>query len=453
MIHKIKPAGVIGIVISLSFLFMLTGCSTISKWVSFFGEPDKSYDNGQLTQKEIDSFAASIKPVLGDAKYHYDLARNFQKKNRHEIAVDELYKVLKIDPQFYNAYNALGVSYDNLRKYDLAVDAYQAALKIKPDLDYVYNNMGYSCLLKGDVESAVIHFQKAVALNSGHETYQNNLKLARAKLGDTEFVADVPVSKPDTKPSSDAVLAENIEKEDEAQVRETPLVEPEKKVPVEVAAKPGKPQVQLFYAVQLGAYGDLNKAVRMLNAAQKGGYDCPYIVKVVREEPYTPYFRVRAGKFKGYTDADSFAVDIADSLSEKPLVVSETYPLNVYHAHSDTVCTDVVVEHHQEPLIKNSIEILNGNGVNKMARRVSLYFKNSGLVTLAPANAGHFGYQKTKIYYAPGYYDEAVKIVRQLPGIEATALAESKELNTKFRIILGKDIVPFNRDLRKQLNI
>ncbi|WP_299982369.1 tetratricopeptide repeat protein [Desulfobacula sp.] len=404
-------------------LFIFSGCSTMKNWFSFLPGSDTIKTAGQLDEKDLKEFMASVKTVNGEADSQYKLARHFQKLNRHEIAVEEFLKALKIDPGFYNAYNALGVSYDNLKQHDSAIDAYSAALKINPDLDYVYNNIGYSNLLKGDLEAAANAFEKAIAINAHNKIYQNNLALVRAKSGDNiSMTADSRrIEKQDSHPmvGKDQITRETL----------TEIIE---------KVTGNKKIEDNYYAVQLGVYYDMNKAVLTLKKARKIGYDSPYMTKIEKDKPY---YRVRFGKYQTRAEAEALAATILDKGGRPALTIVETYPVDVFQ--SEPV--------QYTALHKNlKIEVLNGNGIYRMARRVGNYFKQKGLSVVTPSNARHFNYPSTRIYYTRGYYDEALKLSQEIPGFEiAGKFIESKKLKTNIRILIGKDIVPFDKELRK----
>ncbi|MCK5349690.1 MAG: tetratricopeptide repeat protein, partial [Desulfobacula sp.] len=342
--------GLMGCLFVFFCLFIFSGCSTMKNWFSFLTDSDSIKTAEQLDEKELKDFMTSVEPVKGDANRQYRVARHFQKLNRHEIAVEEFLKALKIDPEFYNAYNALGVSYDNLKQHDSAIDAYSAALKINPDLDYVYNNIGYSHLLKGDLEAAAIAFEKAVAMNASNKIYQNNLALVQAKSGKNSSLTAVS-HKVEKQALNPTVGKDQITREMLTKIIDTDRVIGKKKAE------------DNYYAVQLGVYYDMNKAVQTLEKARKRGYDSPYMTKIKKENPY---YRVRFGKYNTRAEAEVLASTILDKGGRPALTIVETYPVDVFQSGP-----------LQYTALHKSlkIEVLNGNGIYRMARRVGNYFK------------------------------------------------------------------------------
>jgi tetratricopeptide (TPR) repeat protein len=397
--------------LSFFFLFSLSGCSSISNW---FSSSDTAINLNILQEYDFKEFMTKVEPVYVDAESQYRLARHFQKQGRHEIAVEEFIKILKMDSEYYKAYNALGVSYDRLKKYDLAQDAYKAALKINPTLDYVYNNLGYSNLLKGNLQEAALAFEKAIVLNDKNKTYQNNLSLALAKLG--------PEYQPKTEIASIGKATFSLKTEVDGVENN-------------------------FYAVQLGVFYNINNANKAFKKALLKGYDCPYIVKVDKEKPY---YRIRFGKFNHKKDADSIASEIFGKNGGAAFTVTENYPLKIYRADLEQNCTDMAIKH---PLVKEEfrVEISNGNGVDKMARKVGDYLSNKGYSVAKITNASHFNHSQTTIYYYPGFYEKARQLTEQIPGFENKGLlVESNQIRNNIKVIIGKDIIPYSEQFTKE---
>ena len=432
-----------GCLFILLCLLILSGCATMKNWFSFLSDSNSLKTAEQIDEKDLKKFMTTVKPIKGNADNQYKLARHFQKLNQHEIAVEEFIKVLKIDPDFYNAYNALGVSYDYLKQHDSALDAYRAALKINPELDYVHNNIGYSNLLKGDLQAATKAFEKAIAINAHNKTYQNNLALALAKSGQNSSLT-AGLDKQGKQAINPIMELDQITQETLIEIIDNVIENKLKTLPDESKTE----TVQSFkvednyYAVQIGVYYDVNNAVRTFKEAQKRGYDCPYITKIEKDKPY---YRVRFGKYQTRSDAEAIASKILDKRGRAALTIVETYPVKVFHPESvqNTVLNK-----------KLKIEVLNGNGIYRMARRVGNYFEQKGFSVVKPLNAHHFNYQTTRIYYTPGFYQDAVKLGQGIPGFQiAGEFIESTKLKTNIRVLIGKDIIPFNEELKKNFKI
>ena len=92
------------------------------------------------------------------------------------------------------------------------------------------------------------------------------------------------------------------------------------------------------------------------------------------------------------------------------------------------------------------IEVSNGNGVNRMARKVGDFLKGDGVILMYLSNARHFKHEETKIYYTRGYLREAYQLAQKLVGRqsleEVPAVRGGK---AEISILIGKDLVPHLR--------
>jgi tetratricopeptide (TPR) repeat protein len=149
-------------------------------WVPFWNSGEKHYG---LTDKDVAQFVSNMRRPQGNPDSHYLLACYYQEGGRYKEAIEEFEKVLLIDPDYVNAYNGMGVSYDLLGDFPMAIESYEKALELNPNLDYLHNNLGYSHLLQGNLDAAIDAFQKAIALNNQNRQARNNLGLAYARKG------------------------------------------------------------------------------------------------------------------------------------------------------------------------------------------------------------------------------------------------------------------------------
>ncbi len=378
-------------VIIVFCVFFFSGCSVLQNMFSF-EQPEKN--------------TSLVQPGADDADTRYRLARHFQKNGRHMLAVEELKKIIQMDHNNFNAYNALGVSYDRLRKFSLAADAYKAALNINPDLDYVYNNMGYSNLLQNNLKQASASFQAAIALNSQNRLYRNNFALVKARQERDTKIAE---SKPG--------FQEDIQ---------NPLM-------ASSLILPGKENH--FYAIQLGVSYNIDIARIIMKKAVKKGFDYSYITRVEKENPF---YRVRFGKFEKKLDADLFASKILNRFGKKGLVVHEPYPLEIYE--SAKTCLDAAITYSVDKK-KFDIEISNGNGIYHIAERVGNYLTEKGFHVTRLTNAPHYNHEKTIIYYTPGYYQHAVNLAQEFPGFALSGrLIQTSHIRKNIKLLIGQDM-------------
>jgi len=163
---------------ALIVMILILGCY---RKIDQGGNPyfvDPAEPSMTLSKKDLNKFGSSVNVIDGEAESHYKMALYLQRRKKHKLAIEELKRAIQHSPLFAKAYNAMGVSYDNLGSYSQAIGCYRSALKLDPKSDYVYNNLGYSYLLKNELDAAIEAFQKAVELDENNKRYRNNLGLA-----------------------------------------------------------------------------------------------------------------------------------------------------------------------------------------------------------------------------------------------------------------------------------
>jgi hypothetical protein len=87
--------------------------------------------------------------------------------------------------------------------------------------------------------------------------------------------------------------------------------------------------------------------------------------------------------------------------------------------------------------------VSNGNGVNRMARRVGNFLKGNGVILMYLSNASHFNHEETKIYYTRGYLREACQLAQKLVGRQSLEeIPTVRGGKAEISILIGKDLVP-----------
>jgi len=482
------------LLVTCSFLFS-TGCSGLRDWWGY---------NASTANSDLNQFYSSVRPVNGTVESDYRLARYFQKRGKHQFAVDELLNAIRKDPSFIKAYNALGVSYDHLGHFDLAVKSYKFALLLNPDLDYVHNNLGYSYLLNGNLDAAIDAFRKAVALDDTNKRYHNNLALAYVRKGQTDmafeefklaenesssryktteiFNDQTPSSAlketaVDTSPEGITPydnIPKNVETSHFLAVKEQGLSKDnpeyalipdnidemdllEKSVQNEVkSSNLNSPQENtdkiedpVNYKVQVSASKNFMDATHLIEMLTKNGFPCPYLNKVGDENTF---YRVRIGNFIDKEAADQWLSDLTHTLGYKPFIALEDeYAKKIILSDKQDCFNDKVDAPSMIHLL--DIEISNGNGVRHMARNLGIYLNAKGFRATRLTNADNFNYPETKIYYRKGYRQDALRLAEDIPGRQkATNVIELNQLKRRaIKVLIGKDLVPLYAEIKGNL--
>ncbi len=105
---------------------------------------------------------------------------------RNEEMLSILRKALKINPNFSNSHNNIGIALQRLGDLDGALNSYQIALKLKPDFAEAHNNIGLVFQKKGLIDIAISSFKNAIKINSKYLDALNNLGNSLAAKGDIE---------------------------------------------------------------------------------------------------------------------------------------------------------------------------------------------------------------------------------------------------------------------------
>ncbi|MHB8883186.1 MAG: tetratricopeptide repeat protein [Thermodesulfovibrionales bacterium] len=120
------------------------------------------------------------------ATAHYRLGVSHLSEKKIQQAFVEFHKALELNPNDKEVLNAIGITYllhlDDIPK---AIEFFERAVKAAPDYSEAYNNLGYSFDKTGSYEKAVTFFKKAIS-NPLYETADKayyNLGNAYYRLG------------------------------------------------------------------------------------------------------------------------------------------------------------------------------------------------------------------------------------------------------------------------------
>jgi hypothetical protein len=91
------------------------------------------------------------------------------------------------------------------------------------------------------------------------------------------------------------------------------------------------------------------------------------------------------------------------------------------------------------------LEISNGAGRLRMARRMSMHLTGLGIATARLTNAESFDKQVSEIHFRPGQMAKAAKLKDSLPI--RLKIRENMELTTDLRLLLGGDLLGFDSQL------
>ena len=96
-------------------------------------------------------------------------------EGKTDIAQDLYNQILKIDPNYINALNNIGVIFQGLGKKQRAKECFEKAIKINPNYADAYYNLGNIFKDLGKNQKAKEFFEKAIEINPNYADAHNNL--------------------------------------------------------------------------------------------------------------------------------------------------------------------------------------------------------------------------------------------------------------------------------------
>ena len=121
--------------------------------------------------------AVDDSPARARARTRLALATSYFENNQPEVALDEIKKVLQVDPSFADAYNLGGMIYLRLDQQAMAESHFQRAISLNPRDANAMHNLGWLQCQQGNYAAATQSFQRAVAV----PTYQDRARTLMAQ--------------------------------------------------------------------------------------------------------------------------------------------------------------------------------------------------------------------------------------------------------------------------------
>jgi tetratricopeptide (TPR) repeat protein len=157
------------------FLYNIAGASNLGLM-----QFDNAIDNYNQVLK--------IKPDYAEA--YYNLGVVLKVKGDLEAAIDSYKQALNIKPDYTEVYNNMGNALRDKGDLEAAIDSYKQALKIKPDFAEAYYNLGVAQSDKGDLEAAIESYKQALNIKPDYTKVFINMGVAQSDKGDLEAAID-----------------------------------------------------------------------------------------------------------------------------------------------------------------------------------------------------------------------------------------------------------------------
>ena len=109
---------------------------------------------------------------------------------KKSVAIKTLRKSVAIEPGYYFGFYNLGNALRDTEATDEAIDAYRSVIRLKPDFSDAHINLGTLYYTKGENDLAVEHFNRALSLKPEQAGIYRNLYKAYYKKGDLMKAVD-----------------------------------------------------------------------------------------------------------------------------------------------------------------------------------------------------------------------------------------------------------------------
>src|SRR5207253_150199 len=119
--------------------------------------------------RAFDEYSTSRDELPGSSDTHSRLAYVFYRYDDATAASAAYRKAVALNPQFWEAYNNLGLLLHDSGKLDDAISAYREAKRLAPGEASVRNNLGNAFCDKGDYDSAIAELRELYRMIPGWE--------------------------------------------------------------------------------------------------------------------------------------------------------------------------------------------------------------------------------------------------------------------------------------------
>jgi tetratricopeptide (TPR) repeat protein len=118
------------------------------------------------TQQNIPGQEETETPVSKKAAREFQKATKESSQGHYDRAVEHLLKAIQDEPNFFEAYNNLGVQYQKLQQWESAIKAFQQALALRNTSVKPYIGLGSVHLTMGQLDLAAESFNSALKVDS-----------------------------------------------------------------------------------------------------------------------------------------------------------------------------------------------------------------------------------------------------------------------------------------------
>ena len=123
-------------------------------------------EDGDPLAKQYYDNAVAIAP--DDVDVLYNQASYLHNQNQLDASVSALKKIVKLDRNYVDAYQRMGIIYIEKDSLDKAYDSFNIAVKVDPEFGLAYYYRGLTSEMKGDFQAAKTDFQNILNFDAGY---------------------------------------------------------------------------------------------------------------------------------------------------------------------------------------------------------------------------------------------------------------------------------------------
>ena len=155
--------------------FLVSSCSVTNSNLS---TADQTLSSTHLIATALPTHQAtprskpSVEPTIAptptteppDALFPYTRAVQLLRAAQYEDVIPQFAMVIRILPDFAQAYHGRGLAYYHDEQLELAIEDFNKAIELKPDFADAYRNRGVTYLNSGNIIRGTLDLQKALSI-------------------------------------------------------------------------------------------------------------------------------------------------------------------------------------------------------------------------------------------------------------------------------------------------
>ena len=436
--------------------------------------------------KAIEFYKQALK-INPDMDYvHNNLGYSYLLQGNLDEAITAFNRAIEINGHDKRFHNNLGLAYAEEGRFDLAL----VEFKVGEDEAKAHYNIAQIYFGKGLYKEAKNHYSKAIEINPSLTVIKTGLDAASAltriftpndskKDQEKWVIPDPPVLKKEEikkivtahqspsvelgseKPMSSGnseiqvverkefMTIEQMEAKNIGHERSRPSHLPNVVIDPLDSQKTDSGDDEVFYKLQVASFRSKENANLAARSIQELGYETNILS--FEDGKNNKWYRLILGPIETSGEVLTFKDKIVKEYQFNPLVLKTMVDGPKLEKISNL---KQIAEKEKIPSLNGvGIEISNGNGAYRMAKKVSDYLKEKGFKVTRLTNANHFRHTETRIFYQKEYSEAADHVAEHLPVVRSKKETEKFDRpNIKVKILIGKDLIPYHKTFENGKN-